>query len=47
MLAYSEVGCEEVILFCPGGDVGRLEQLAEVATLVRAAESGTAPTVGR
>jgi alkanesulfonate monooxygenase SsuD/methylene tetrahydromethanopterin reductase-like flavin-dependent oxidoreductase (luciferase family) len=37
VLAYGEVGCEEVVLFCPGGDTGRLEQLAEVATLVRAA----------
>jgi alkanesulfonate monooxygenase SsuD/methylene tetrahydromethanopterin reductase-like flavin-dependent oxidoreductase (luciferase family) len=37
VLAYGDVGCEEVVLFCPGADTGRLEQLAEVATVVNAA----------
>jgi alkanesulfonate monooxygenase SsuD/methylene tetrahydromethanopterin reductase-like flavin-dependent oxidoreductase (luciferase family) len=37
VLAYGEVGCEQVVLFCPGADVARLEQLAEVATVVKAA----------
>jgi alkanesulfonate monooxygenase SsuD/methylene tetrahydromethanopterin reductase-like flavin-dependent oxidoreductase (luciferase family) len=35
VLAYGEAGCEQVVLFCPGGDTGRLEQLAEVATVVK------------
>jgi hypothetical protein len=33
------VDCEQVVLFCPGGDPGRLERLAEVATLVKEAAS--------
>jgi alkanesulfonate monooxygenase SsuD/methylene tetrahydromethanopterin reductase-like flavin-dependent oxidoreductase (luciferase family) len=37
VLAYGDVGCEQVVLFCPGADTGRLEQLAEVATVVKAA----------
>jgi alkanesulfonate monooxygenase SsuD/methylene tetrahydromethanopterin reductase-like flavin-dependent oxidoreductase (luciferase family) len=37
VMSYSEAGCEEVVLFCPGADVGRLEQLAEVATVVKTA----------
>jgi alkanesulfonate monooxygenase SsuD/methylene tetrahydromethanopterin reductase-like flavin-dependent oxidoreductase (luciferase family) len=41
VLAYGEAGCEEVVLFCPGADVGRLEQLAEVATAVKAASGDT------
>jgi alkanesulfonate monooxygenase SsuD/methylene tetrahydromethanopterin reductase-like flavin-dependent oxidoreductase (luciferase family) len=39
VLAYGEVGCEEVVLFCPGSDVGRLARLAEVGSLVRQADS--------
>jgi hypothetical protein len=40
VLSYGEIGCEEVVLFCPGADVGRLERLAEVATVVKAATAG-------
>ena len=37
VMAYGEVGCQQVVLFCPGADTARLEQLAEVATVVREA----------
>jgi alkanesulfonate monooxygenase SsuD/methylene tetrahydromethanopterin reductase-like flavin-dependent oxidoreductase (luciferase family) len=37
VMAYGDVGCEQVVLFCPGANVGRLEQLAEVATAVKEA----------
>jgi alkanesulfonate monooxygenase SsuD/methylene tetrahydromethanopterin reductase-like flavin-dependent oxidoreductase (luciferase family) len=35
--AYGDAGCEQVVLFCPGGDVSRLERLAEVGTAVKPA----------
>ena len=37
VMSYGEVDCQQVVLFCPGSDVGRLEQLAEVATVVKPA----------
>jgi alkanesulfonate monooxygenase SsuD/methylene tetrahydromethanopterin reductase-like flavin-dependent oxidoreductase (luciferase family) len=42
VVSYGEVGCEEVVLFCPGADVRRLEQLAGVATAVGGASAGVA-----
>ena len=46
VLAYGDVGCQQVVLFCPGPDVGRLEQLAEVATVVGTPDPGSASSAG-
>jgi alkanesulfonate monooxygenase SsuD/methylene tetrahydromethanopterin reductase-like flavin-dependent oxidoreductase (luciferase family) len=46
VMAYGDVGCEQVVLFCPGPEVGRLEQLAEVATVVGPAAARPASSAG-